>query len=213
MRRRAFLLLPLAALPFYALAQMTAPVLVGLGDSITGGMGASAYARCYAMLLASALGYTLDNRAIGGSTIATQHASVQATTTTPVVWLTGFNDAHTAHTDLDIYTAALADATAWLTQADRALYLGNCLRKPGGDDVLVAAYNARIASVVQAARQDGRRVIPVDASAAYDPATMCGPDGAHPNDAGHAAIADAFLATMQRRVLLPIVRQAAYPAP
>jgi lysophospholipase L1-like esterase len=208
MRRRAFLLLPLAALPFVVLVQPAAPVLIGLGDSITGGHGASTYDRCYLRLLSIALRMTTESRAIGGSTIATQHASILATDESPVVWLTGFNDAHTAHTDLNSYAAQLADDVAWLTQAGHTLYLGNCLRTPGGDDAIVAAYNARIAAV--GAAQPGVRLI--DASAAYDPTTMCGPDGAHPNDAGHQAIADAFLAAWRWQAFAPLVR-AGYPAP
>jgi lysophospholipase L1-like esterase len=66
-----------------------------------------------------------------------------------------------------------------------------------GSDAVVAQYNAEIAARVAAVKADGRRVTLVDVNGIFDPTTMVSADNIHPNDAGHAALANAFIAALQ----------------
>lgn len=86
-----------------------------------------------------------------------------------------------------------------------AVYVGNCLRldatgygwgTAGANDSTVAAYNAAILAATDTLRADGLNVVYVDACAAYDPALYIAADHTHPNDQGHARIAQAYLALM-----------------
>jgi hypothetical protein len=85
----------------------------------------------------------------------------------------------------------------------RPVYVGNCLRLTSGGytslgttDLNVALYNRDIAAVTDMLAADGLPVHLVDASAAYDPNVDGSGDGAHPGNAGHLRIANAFLARM-----------------
>ena len=181
--RRAFLQLPAFAL---LLDPLPVPHLVAFGDSITAGMGGP---HPYAPQVAARLGYALDNRAVG-STFAVQHvAAIRAATfgmLDRALWLTGFNDMR-GGTDLDTYRALL---TTGLSACPVPLLLGNCLRMAtydyAGSAARVEAMNAIIAEVAA----DFPLVQLVDTCAAFDPANV--DDGVHPNDAGHAQIAQAF---------------------
>jgi len=215
MKRRTILLSPLLALPAALLYAQATPDVCAIGDSITVGVGASTPARSYVALVCAALGWSVENLATGGSTIATQQPQIAAAAAPLTIWLTGYNDMR-AGTPLDTYAMALDAAITTLTAGGRTLYLGDCLRMPQasytafgpqwayGSDAAVVGYNATIAAVGR-----GRAVL-VDAGAAYDPVTMCGSDGGHPNDAGHQAIAEAFLGEIRRRAYAPLV---GYPAP
>jgi len=87
------------------------------------------------------------------------------------------------------------------------VYLGNCVRLNAtgyasgapynqGSDAAVFAINRRILSVCKRLAADGLNVAYVDASALYDTSADISVDGIHPNDAGHAHIASAFLREM-----------------
>lgn len=208
MNRRTFLEVAAAAALAIKLAQT--PRLICFGDSITEGRYSSTPALAYAALVASALGYALDNRAIGGTRIAEQlDQEILITRVYPpdvALFLTGYNDMRFG-TPLADFQASLAQACAWLTQDGATLYLGDCVRgnQAGyalygpfdkGSDVSVAQFN----QIIHA--QSGARH--VFASAAFDPANS-DPRLAHPNDAGHAQIAAAFLRAMRVRACLPYI--------
>lgn len=207
--RRSFLLAA-AALPCVRRSGMVrlpvAPRLIAFGDSITFGDGGSAYANGWAWRVAAQLGIALDNRAVSGTGVAEHLAAIQAApnvATDTILWLTGFND-QWRNTAPEDYRGSLRSALARIPGA----YIGNCLRQteaayavmPGhfGSIARVAQFNAIIAEEVRAAG-----CVLVDASAAYDP-TNCD-DRVHPNDAGHAQIARAFLAAMRRVVYVPTI--------
>src|SRR5688572_17128313 len=82
------------------------PRLVAFGDSITVGVGASSPERAYAAIVARHLGRTLDNRAIGATTLAQQlERAIRPAALVPsdcVLFLTGYNDMR-AGTPLDEY--------------------------------------------------------------------------------------------------------------
>lgn len=202
--RRAFLQVCAAAT--LALQLAPKPRLICFGDSVTAGAGASTPDHAYVARIAAQLGYTLDNRAIGGTVLAEQltRAILPARIRPPDValLLTGYNDMR-AGTDLARYQAQLAQAVAHLTQDGARLYLGDCLRMTEagyaaygpmwahGSDAAVAAINGAIHLV--------------GASAAYDPANVVA-DLVHPNDLGHAQIAAAFVAAMRTHVYVPLIR-------
>jgi hypothetical protein len=60
-----------------------------------------------------------------------------------------------------------------------------------------AAYTAATDQVVKQLISDGLNVVAVDAMHAYDPDTMLSGDNSHPNDYGHAILAQTFLNRMQ----------------
>lgn len=200
MNRRQFLTLAaVAALP------APRPRLVAFGDSITEGIGTSSPDRAYAAIVARSLGYTLDNRAVGGSRIAEQAAHIRAAalrSTDVVLWLTGYNDMR-GGTPVAEYAAALAEALTLLRPA--TLIVGGCLpmteagyraygpRWSHGSDATAAAYRGVLRALWPAAR----------AVEGYDPTNNS--DLVHPNDAGHAQIAAALLTGLNTRVLLPVV--------
>jgi lysophospholipase L1-like esterase len=208
MKRRSFLQLCAAAVATRATS--TAPRLICFGDSITVGAYSSTPDRAYVAIVARAMGYTLDNRAIGATTIADQvRLEILSADIRPpdiALFLTGYNDMRHA-TPLADYQASLAQAVAHLTANSATLFLGDCLRDTEegyalfppfdqGSDAAVTRFNA----VIHA--QPGVRQ--VGASAAFDPRNTIA-DLVHPNDAGHAQIAAAFLSVMQPRMYLPHV--------
>ncbi len=63
----------------------------------------------------------------------------------------------------------------------------------GGSDVDVAAFNAMIRANVTQLAADGLNVALVDSASRLNPAVDLGGDGVHPDDSGHAVIANAFI--------------------
>lgn len=217
MNRRRFLALAACApfarhfAPFCAirapLLRLAPPArrLVAFGDSITVGDGAHDHAFGYAQLLASRLGFLLDNCAVSGTRMIDHRAAIEACTfrsSDVVIWLTGYNDMRIG-TSLEEYQTDLRAALALIPGA----YVGNCLRMPPdsyaippndkGSDARVAEFNRVIAEEASAAG-----CVPINACGAWD--TRLCDDTIHPNDAGHAQIARAFLRAMPRPVYLPI---------
>lgn len=167
--------------------------LICFGDSITAGAGASTPSKAFAALVARAMGLTLDNRAIGGTTLAEQLArAILPTRIIPpnvALLLTGYNDMRRG-TALEEYHVQLAHAVAHLTQDGAQLLLGDCLRMTKAG---YAAYGPDFNHGSEARVSSFNGVIHlVGASAAYDPANVS-TDLVHPNDAGHVQIARAFL--------------------
>jgi len=165
--------------------------LIVLGDSIGVGLGASTPSHAFAAIVATHRGMQLDNRAIVGSTLATEPIPADLHPGDTVIWLTGYNDMRAGH-DPIVYGAMLrADVQAMVAQG-AAVELAGCLPMADysgygpdwdhGNAALVAAYTAQIRAV------PGAIFIPL----VYDPANVA-PDGVHPNDRGHAQIAAAFL--------------------
>jgi lysophospholipase L1-like esterase len=167
--------------------------LICFGDSITRGAGASVPSTSYAAIVARALGLTLDNRAIGGTRLA-QQPIVPVKKGDVALLLTGFNDMRYG-VNLVTYRTTLTHAIAVMGQYGATVLLGDCLRmRPAayalyppfdrGSDAAVVAINAVIHAMTG--------VRHVAASAAFDPLNTIA-DQVHPNDAGHAQIAVAFV--------------------
>ena len=85
------------------------------------------------------------------------------------------------------------------------LYAGNCLHmnsigygmgSAGASSQTADVYSAMILDAINVLRSDGLGVMYVDASSVYDPAIDVAADNTHPDDAGHAKIANAYLAKM-----------------
>lgn len=182
--------------------------LVAFGDSITYGLGASAPDRAYIAQVAAAWGLPLANCAVSGSHLAEIAACAAATPLTPadtVVALVGYNDMR-AGTPLATFRAQLDGMLADVCGRAGRVRIGNCLRMTqagyheahgsAGSDAAVYACNQQIAAACAAA---GAQL--VDACGRYDPAHVTA-DLVHPNDAGHAQIAAAFVRPYQ--VFLPM---------
>lgn len=128
----------------------------------------------------------------------------QANLTTALLWLTSHQrqpEARTVRERLLLKQGKLA------TVADGgSVWVGNCIKPSNyatpvppynnGSDAGMAAYNVAIAAAVANVAAQGRRVHLVDVSTSYNTATMVGGDQVHPNDTGHAYLANTFLAAM-----------------
>jgi lysophospholipase L1-like esterase len=76
--------------------------------------------------------------------------------------------------------------------------IGNTLRSTpagynSGSDAGVSAYNSDLTLLIEQMRRDGLAVVLVDACQTFDPDTGMSGDNVHPNDLGHAQIAEAFI--------------------
>ncbi|MEA2571744.1 MAG: hypothetical protein QOI24_3745 [Acidobacteriota bacterium] len=98
------------------------------------------------------------------------------------------------------------------TKTGPEVWVGNCLRMPtttayglgtysAGSDAAVGLYNRKIREVVRELAGDGLNVTLADAGGAYILSTDVDSDTIHPNNTGHAHIADAFLKAMQTTVV------------
>ena len=187
--------------------------LLCFGDSITAGAGASTPAAAYANLIGAALGRHVDNRAIGASRIAEQlHDAIRPAVVDRndvVLFLTGYNDVR-AGTPLADYQQQLDAALTTLRATAALVAVGTCLRMTPaaymaygpqwnhGSDAAVTAYNASIATTAAA---HGCRLATMED---YNPWNTTD-DLVHPNDMGHRQIAQAMLAALQLRLILPLV--------
>ena len=182
--------------------------LVAVGDSITYGLGASAPDRAYINQVAAAWGLPLTNCAVSGSHLAEIAAQARAQLLTPadtVLALVGYNDMR-AGTDLSTFRQQLDSMLADVCGRAGRVLIGNCLRMTpagyaeihgsAGSDAAVYALNQQITAACVAA---GAQL--VDACGRYDPAHVTS-DLVHPDDAGHAQIAAAFVRPYQ--AFLPI---------
>lgn len=166
--------------------------LIVIGDSITVGRGASAPERAWAHLTARALGRTLHTSAISGSR-AHEQPIPDVGPGDLVIWLVGYNDMR-AGTDLASYRETVAAGVARLQAQGATVIIASGLRMPDytrhgavwghGSDQAAGEYARAVADLA----------LFVDLGAL----TLTMPDGAHPDDAGHAAIAQAVLAPTVR---------------
>jgi len=107
-----------------------------------------------------------------------------------------------------VYFNWAAGASGSLTSNGPNVFVGNCLRMSAagyalgspnysnGSDTAAYQYNKIIRDVTREFAIDGLNVVYVDASSYYSPAIDVGGDNIHPSIAGHAKIANAFLAQM-----------------
>ena len=180
------------------------PTSVAFGDSITVGYGA----RTTKAMWANRVGVG-DNRAVAGSTVAEQVEVIRAYRgrATTALWFSCTNDLFRATSPLS-YTASLSEGVRLLQARGLTVYVGTCLRlkrspyAPRGWEELHDAYSAAARAVAE-----GTGAILVDIDAVYDAETM---EASflpwHPSDAGHAAIAQAFLGALHRRVYVPLLQ-------
>ena len=179
------------------------PRLAAYGHSWVSGAAASRPERGLTELAAARLGMTPVNRGVGGSstietaTLASRDGDVRADL---YLLITGLNDARLHGTDpaaLDAYSSALQSVLAtWEAAAPDAVVL--LVQQPPlldyrrfpphdrGSTAAVDAYNRRMDQVAR--RYPQGVVVHVEG---WDAATMLDDDTVHPNDLGHATLADA----------------------
>lgn len=197
---RAAAALPLVGASIAAAAPSRSTV--ALGDSL------SSDPNGYIAAVAAERAYPLVILAINGSALRDQAATWRDAPSGVAVSLCGYNDMRRYGADeatLAHYEVLLTGA-AWLLMKRGPVWLGGCLRMPQagysqpglamGSDAAAAAYSAVVERVC---RRTGAVYVSMDG---YDPDTMTGADLSHPTRAGHAWIADQFIAAM-RRVYLP----------
>lgn len=184
------------------------PVLAAYGHSWIAGDGASRPATCLVATAGRALGASVLNRGVGGS-LTTQTAELVSTTPVPradvYLLMAGLNDARLHGADpaaLRGYADAVATILAALDGAGHGAAVV-AIEQPRlldytrhgpfdrGSDEIVAAYNEVLRAQARAA---GARVA---VPAGWDPATMLAADTVHPNDAGHACLADVAVAALR----------------
>jgi len=93
-----------------------------------------------------------------------------------------------------------------LPMMDDAYVQANAPEDSLGSDAAVAVINGLILEACEQMAAIGLPVWFVDVASQYDPYWMAGPDGIHPNDAGHTAIAAAFSPFIQgngRPIIVP----------
>lgn len=181
------------------------PSLTAYGHSWVAGEGASRPGRGFSDLAARRLGCALTNCGVGGC--STRHvvellAREPAPASEFYVLMTGLNDARLngASTGaLAAYTAALqaifdtfrgASPGALIVAVAQPHLADYSLHAPHdqGADNIIDAYNGRLRAVAA----NRRGAVGTDVTG-WDPATMLAADTVHPNDAGHAQIADAVV--------------------
>jgi lysophospholipase L1-like esterase len=183
---------------------------VAFGDSITQGASASP-GHSFVDLMSQSVGM-IDNRGMAGTKTYEQlgHISNYTGTAQNVLWLVGFSDMREA-TSPDVFEAHLRSALSVLVSRRVIVFLGTTLRMPAagygmyppadkGSDAAVNNINIAIRRIAI----DYPDVFVVDTSNAYDPANASS-DLCHPNDVGHAQIAQAFLNVISHRIFIPIV--------
>ncbi|MFD1505683.1 SGNH/GDSL hydrolase family protein [Georgenia yuyongxinii] len=176
------------------------PVLAAYGHSWIAGDGASRPDRCLVATAGRALGATVLNRGVGGS-LSTDTAALVAAAAVPradaYLLMTGLNDARlhgAAPAALGEYAAALAtvlgafgdaspDAAVAIIEQPRLVDYTRHEPYDRGSDELLDAYNDVLRTAAAAA---GALVA---APSSWDPATMLAEDTVHPNDRGHAYLA------------------------
>ena len=180
--------------------------LVVYGHSMPKGGGASDVSLGYPVLAADSLGLTLVNRAVGGSGAANatkvMTAARPATGRDAVVLHTGMNDVFRrgdaavgrGRQAIRSFLAGTADA------AQRVIILecqpGSWNYTPQGENLQTAyeAWNAMLREEAEAARG----VAVLDTCETWDTREFTNVRRYHPNDAGHARMAEALAALLSR---------------
>lgn len=184
-------------------ATTSMPRLVAYGHSWVAGEAASRPERRLTHLAAACLGMTLVNAGVGGSSTTDTAGLVRrdgAVRGDAYLLLAGLNDARLHGMDpaaLDAYgsalesivtacEAAVSDAVVLLVEQPPLLDYRRYPPHDQGSVSAVDAYNLRMVDVAGRHRQ--AVLVHVDG---WDAATMLDEDTVHPNDLGHAIIADA----------------------
>lgn len=174
--------------------------LVGIGDSVMVATGASDYQHGMFFLIYKSFPKAINNCGIVGATVLDMQSQITGAKLLAIDWvimLVGYNDMRNgllaATFQSRLQTAFNSIQTAGISS--RA-FIGNCLKLPhasaewsAGKDTLADSYNAIISTQCTA-----YGLIYVDACAAWT--TTNTNDNLHPNDTGHAQIANAFIALM-----------------
>lgn len=160
--------------------------LVAFGDSITIGMKASAPELAWATLYATERRMALDNRAVSGSVVADQLSVIRAYDgpARTALWLVCANDLYYGTPPGEFGATVQAGVDRLRERGIAVLLNGNCLPYARRTETpeQVAAYDAALKAI------KGAQLI--DIKTAF--ARIWLPDGTHPNDAGHRAIANAY---------------------
>ena len=172
------------------------------GHSWIAGAGASHPTRRFVELVACRLGCSATNLGVGGS-LSTDTARLLSRLRRPTsdvhLVMTGLNDARlqgASAQGLESYAAALTaifgalsrgKSGARLITVEQPHLLDYSLHTPHhrGSDDIIDAYNERLRAVALAHR--GLVLVTVEP---WNPAMMLAEDTVHPNDAGHARVAD-----------------------
>ena len=117
----------------------------------------------------------------------------------------GFHTVEVRHTASGyVYLLSISGNVGLTTKTGPEVWVGNCLLMQAydnaGSDAAAGKYNTIIRKVVRELAGDGLNVGFADAAAYFDPATMMGSDGVHPNVTGQQSIADTFLYAMDTEV-------------
>lgn len=181
------LILALLAYPSPDPAQLR---LVVMGDSITVGLGASTPDKAWAAIVAQQTGRQLVNLGIGASRVAEQPIP-QLQYGDLVIWLVGYNDMR-AGTDLASYRATIAAGVqAMRSQGARVVVASGLRMTPAGYAAYGPLWN-KGSEALTATFADGTIGMAefIDLLGVVPSPTA---DLVHPDDAGHAAIAQAML--------------------
>ncbi len=182
--------------------------LLAYGHSWVDGDGASARQRAFAALAARQLGLTLSNRAIGGSASGATAATVTSDpppTAAVYLLMTGLNDARLhgrSAAAVRAYDSAIRQIVT-LFRAASPVALVLAIEQPHlvdysgyapynhGSDAAVDDYNEALQHAI--AQEQRTRCVPVPL---WDPGAMLAGDGVHPNDNGHAHLAEQVVRTI-----------------
>lgn len=182
---------------------VSAPLrLVVMGDSIALGVGASTPDRSWAAIVAQQTGRQLVNLGIGASRVAEQPIP-QVGPGDLAIWMVGYNDMR-AGTDLAAYRATVATGVAQMqSQGARVIVASGLRMTADGYTVGAPTFNHGSDSAAQAYTVDG-----IDLGGIVPTPTA---DRVHPDDAQHAAMAQAILTGLGYRVILPLITNAPHP--
>ncbi|MDQ6885501.1 MAG: SGNH/GDSL hydrolase family protein [Candidatus Dormibacteraeota bacterium] len=176
---------------------------VALGDSISVGRYATTVDKVFPSLVASQLGMTLDLRAKSGAKAAwalTQLAAIAQKHAALVTIELGTNDVG-FYTPLPDFAAQYESIVAALAvPGTRVVCIGSWLPSNAYDDIIASICERHGGTFVSLAGFYGDNSLhAADGAAVY----LGRADWFHPGDAGHAAIAQAVLASLGSEVAMP----------
>ncbi|MEZ0392156.1 MAG: SGNH/GDSL hydrolase family protein [Pseudobdellovibrionaceae bacterium] len=186
------------------------------GDSLTYGSGVTDRHEGFAFQIARRLDLTINNQAIGGTTIEQwgQLPSILGTSFNKgqiVIFLPGFNDSRTFYQDPS-YSARFAGILKrifdHLESAEVEAYIGTCIKAYSGwysknsgfDQALLDGSCDNLAQItrIMIAKGNYHHIHLVDTNASISfTANEMNSDLLHPNELGHKKIADFFLSKMK----------------
>ncbi|MEV7605900.1 SGNH/GDSL hydrolase family protein [Paenarthrobacter sp. NPDC089322] len=179
--------------------------LVCYGHSWVAGDGASFPGASLAAIVSRRWGLALDNRAVGGSS-STETVSLLQSAPPPVasayILMTGLNDLRLggdSSSSFGLYSGALDTiltalgttaplARVFVVAQPHLLDFSRHAPHNRGSNLLIDTYNEELRRVV--ARYGNARVVE---AMGWQPSSMLATDTVHPNDSGHACIADAVV--------------------